>query len=235
MAFSDFEFNKSEFKLATHKRGLAYVEEQLVFYKKNEVFVCEQNDDLKRDISYKDLEISVMKSELEMLKQEKESYQLKIENFDNASKSVDKLIGSQIPDNSKKGLGYESYHVVPPLPTGLFSPLKLDLSNSGLEEFKQPEFESYGLKSFETESKNASEDIPNKLKEYLDAPLIKDMVSDNKDCSVKSLAVVEKKTEIPTIAKVEVVRAKQQEKHVRKPIRYIEMYRSQGSRRNQRN
>nr|GEV75882.1 uncharacterized mitochondrial protein AtMg00810-like [Tanacetum cinerariifolium] len=31
------EFNKSEFDLATYKRGLAYVEEQLVFYKKNEM------------------------------------------------------------------------------------------------------------------------------------------------------------------------------------------------------
>ncbi|GJV49239.1 ribonuclease H-like domain-containing protein [Tanacetum coccineum] len=30
------EFNKSEFNLATYKRGLASVEEQLVFYKKNE-------------------------------------------------------------------------------------------------------------------------------------------------------------------------------------------------------
>nr|GEX49187.1 hypothetical protein [Tanacetum cinerariifolium] len=30
------EFNKSEFELATYKRGLASVEEQLVFYKKNE-------------------------------------------------------------------------------------------------------------------------------------------------------------------------------------------------------
>ncbi|GJT45259.1 hypothetical protein Tco_0953974 [Tanacetum coccineum] len=36
MAFSDSEFNKSEFNLATYKRGLASVEEQLVFYKKNE-------------------------------------------------------------------------------------------------------------------------------------------------------------------------------------------------------
>nr|GEY65392.1 hypothetical protein [Tanacetum cinerariifolium] len=32
------EFNKSEFDLATYKRGLASVEEQLVFYKKNEEF-----------------------------------------------------------------------------------------------------------------------------------------------------------------------------------------------------
>ncbi|GJR35458.1 hypothetical protein Tco_1211142 [Tanacetum coccineum] len=37
MTFSDSEFNKSEFNLATYKRGLASVEEQLVFYKKNEL------------------------------------------------------------------------------------------------------------------------------------------------------------------------------------------------------
>ncbi|GJW42924.1 hypothetical protein Tco_0071723 [Tanacetum coccineum] len=47
------EFNKSEFNLATYKRGLSYVEEQLVFYKKNEVRFCEQLAVLKRDISYK--------------------------------------------------------------------------------------------------------------------------------------------------------------------------------------
>ncbi|GJZ15489.1 putative ribonuclease H-like domain-containing protein, partial [Tanacetum coccineum] len=86
--FSDSEFNKSEFNLATYKRGLASVEEQLVFYKKNEVLFCEQLAVLKRDISYKDSEISVLKSELEKLKQEKESNQLKIENFDNASKRL---------------------------------------------------------------------------------------------------------------------------------------------------
>ncbi|GKE74690.1 hypothetical protein Tco_1536731, partial [Tanacetum coccineum] len=36
MAFSDSKFCKSEFNLATYKRGLASAEEQLVFYKKNE-------------------------------------------------------------------------------------------------------------------------------------------------------------------------------------------------------
>nr|GEX24557.1 hypothetical protein [Tanacetum cinerariifolium] len=69
------------------------------------------------------------------------------------------------------------------------------------------------------ESKNASEDLPNELKEYLDAPLVKDRVSDNKDCSVESHVVVETKSDVPTIAKVEFVRLKQQEKPVRKPVR----------------
>ncbi|GKC89557.1 hypothetical protein Tco_1150206 [Tanacetum coccineum] len=134
------EFNKSEFNLATYKRGLASVEEQLVFYKKNEVIFYEQLAILKKDISYKDSELSMLKSELETLKQEKESNQLKIENFDNASKSLDKLIGSQITDKSRKGMGFVSYNVVPPPPTWLFSPPKFDLSNSGLEEFQHPEF-----------------------------------------------------------------------------------------------
>nr|GEV50379.1 ribonuclease H-like domain-containing protein [Tanacetum cinerariifolium] len=132
--------------------------------------------DSEKDISYKDSDISVLKSKLDKLKQEKESNQLKIENFDDASKSLDKLIGSQITDNNKKGLGYKSYHVVPPPPTGLFSPPKLDLSNSGLEKFQQPEFEGYGPKT----SKNVSKDIPNELKEQTDTPLVKDSVSEKR-------------------------------------------------------
>nr|GEZ74484.1 ribonuclease H-like domain-containing protein [Tanacetum cinerariifolium] len=41
---------------------------------------------------------------------------------------------------SKKGCGFESYNAVPPPLTGLFSPPKINLSYSGLEEFQQPEF-----------------------------------------------------------------------------------------------
>ncbi|GJU24395.1 ribonuclease H-like domain-containing protein [Tanacetum coccineum] len=78
IAFSDSELNKSKSDLANYKRGLASVEEQLVFYKKNE----------------------------ERLKKEKESNQIKIDNFENASKSLDKLIGSQISYNNRNGVGY---------------------------------------------------------------------------------------------------------------------------------
>ncbi|GJY17344.1 hypothetical protein Tco_0388835 [Tanacetum coccineum] len=169
---------------------------------------------------YKDSEIHMLKRELEKTKQEKESNQLKIENFDNASKSLDKLIGSQITDKSRKGVGFVSYNVVPPPHTGLFSPPKLDLSNSGLEEFQQPEFEGYGPKT----SKSVSEDISNEVRESPDAPLVEELVSNDK---------LEKKIVSPT--KIEFVRPKQQEKPVRKPVKYAEMYRSQGPRGNQRN
>ncbi|GJV75593.1 ribonuclease H-like domain-containing protein [Tanacetum coccineum] len=137
----------------------------------------------------------ITSKEKEKLKQEKESNQLKIENFNNASKSLDKLIGSQITDKSKKGVGFVSYNVVPPPPTGLFSPPKFDLSNSGLEEFKQPEFEGYGPKTI----KSVSEDIFNKVRESPDVLLVEKLVSDDK---------LEKKTSFPTVAKIEFVRLK---------------------------
>ncbi|GJS52373.1 hypothetical protein Tco_0625735 [Tanacetum coccineum] len=71
----------------------------------------------------------------------------------------------------------------------LFSPPKLDLSNSGLEEFQQPEFEGYGPKT----SKSVSEDISNEARESPDALLVKELVSDDK---------LEKKTVFPTVAKI---------------------------------
>ncbi|GKB06864.1 putative ribonuclease H-like domain-containing protein [Tanacetum coccineum] len=139
MAFLDSDVHNE--KTSTYKRGLAFVEEKLVFYKKNEVIFCEQLDVLKRDISYKDSKISMLKN---------------------------KLIWSQIPDKSRKGVGFVSYNVVPPPLTGLFSPPNLDLSYSGLEEFQQPKFEGYGPKS----SKIFSEDISNEVRESPDALLV---------------------------------------------------------------
>ncbi|GJZ82758.1 hypothetical protein Tco_0647931, partial [Tanacetum coccineum] len=182
------ELNQSEFNLANYKRGLASVEERLVFYKKNEGMLCDQIAVLKRDASFNESEINALKIQIERLKKEKESNQFKINNFENASKSLDKLIGSQISDNNRKGVGYNA--VAPP-PTGLFAPPTIDLSSSGLEEFQQPEFEGYGLRA--------------------------NKISDNKD-EVESPIVVEKKTVVPTIPKVDVVRPKQQEKPVRKTV-----------------
>nr|GEV89127.1 hypothetical protein [Tanacetum cinerariifolium] len=179
----------------------------------NEVLFCEQIVVLKRDLSYRDSEISRLKCELEKLKKEKESTKLKLENFDHASQSLDKLIWSQIIDKSRKGLGFESYNVVPPSPTGLFSLPKIDLSYSGLEEFTQPEFKSLEPKSCKTKTKNASKDIPNKLKESPDAPLVNDRVSDDKDCLVKSSVVEEKKIVVLVIS------PNQHDKAVRKTVR----------------
>ncbi|GJR22626.1 hypothetical protein Tco_0971153 [Tanacetum coccineum] len=171
VAFSDSELNKSEFDLTTYKRGLASIEEKLVFYTKNEVILCDQIAVLKRDSSFRDSEINALNIQIEKLKKDKESNQIKIDKFENASKSLDKLIGSQISDNDRKGVGY---NVVPPPPTGLFSPPTIDLSSSGLKEFQQPEFEGYGVNV----NKSVSENSSNEIKKTTGAPIIKDWVSD---------------------------------------------------------
>ncbi|GJS52165.1 putative ribonuclease H-like domain-containing protein [Tanacetum coccineum] len=93
----------------------------------------------------------------------------------------------------------------------LFLPPKFDLSYSGLEEFQQPEFEGYIPKS----SKNVSKDISNEVRESLDGLLVEELVLDDK---------LEKKIIFPTVTKLEFVRPKQQEKLVRKPIKYAEIY-----------
>ncbi|GJZ46841.1 hypothetical protein Tco_0600673 [Tanacetum coccineum] len=84
--------------------------------------------------------------------------------------------GTSFSDSEKKGVGFVSYNVVPPPPTWLFSPPKFDLSNSGLEEFQQPEFEGYGPKT----SKSVSEDTSNEVRESPNAPLVEELVSDDK-------------------------------------------------------
>ncbi|GKB62301.1 hypothetical protein Tco_0918487, partial [Tanacetum coccineum] len=122
------KLNQTEFTAATYKRGLATIEEQLITYRKNE---------------------------FEKVKQEKEGIEFKIEKFDKASKDLDKLLGSQITDKSKKGLGY---NVVPPSHPLIYNrPKKLDLSYSGLNEFK-----AYG-----SEDKQVSKDSSSFLESSL--------------------------------------------------------------------
>ncbi|GJR23106.1 putative ribonuclease H-like domain-containing protein [Tanacetum coccineum] len=67
-------------------------------------------------------------------------------------KSLNKLLESQITDKSKKGLGYNV--VPPPHPLIYNRPKKIDLSYSGLDEFKDPEFKSYGSEDSKQESNN---------------------------------------------------------------------------------
>ncbi|GJY25445.1 hypothetical protein Tco_0400171 [Tanacetum coccineum] len=222
------KLHQTKFKASTYKRGLDTAEAQLVTYMKNEVLFSEEVVVLKREVGCKQYEINMLKTEFEKVKQEKEGIDFKIKKFENASKDLDKLLGSQITDNSKKRLGY---HVVPPPHPLIYNaPTKLDLSYSGLDEFKEPEFEGYGLRA----NKSICEISSNETKKNSDAPLIEEWVSDNKD-EVESPVVVEKKTVVSTIPKVDVVRPKQQEKPVRKTVKYAKMYRSQKPRGNQRN
>nr|GEU74832.1 putative ribonuclease H-like domain-containing protein [Tanacetum cinerariifolium] len=156
----------------------------------NEVLFSEEVAFLKRDVAYKDYEINVHKSEFEKVKQEKEGIEFKIKKFDNASKSLDKLIRSQINDNSKKGLGYHA--VPPPHPLIYNGPTKLDLSYSGFDEFKEPEYKGYGPRD-----KQVSEDTSS----FVESPLN-----------------VDKETAFSVDKKIEFVKPKNYDKPVRKSV-----------------
>ncbi|GJT66926.1 ribonuclease H-like domain-containing protein, partial [Tanacetum coccineum] len=175
------ELRKSESDLSNYKKGLASVEERLVFYKKNESMLNDHIAILKRDASYKDSDINGLEKQVERLKKEKEENQFKIDNYENASKSLDQMIGNQLVGNNKKGLGYNT---VPPPLTGLFAPPSVDLSSSGIKKFKEPEFEGYGVKV----TKSASENVSKEVKKTSDAPIIEDWVS---DCDEDEIVVLE--------------------------------------------
>ncbi|GKC10426.1 ribonuclease H-like domain-containing protein [Tanacetum coccineum] len=85
-------------------------------------------------VAYKTGEITIgeLRKKLEIVQKEKEEIQFNVDKFENASKSLNKLIESQIVDNCKKSLGYNA---VPPPLIGNFMPPKPDLSFTVLEEF----------------------------------------------------------------------------------------------------
>ncbi|GJU93417.1 putative ribonuclease H-like domain-containing protein [Tanacetum coccineum] len=185
------KLNQTKFTTATYKRVLATVEEQLITYRKNEVLFSEEVAVLKREVACKDYEINVLKSDFEKVKQEKEGIEFKIEKFDKASKDLDKLLGSQITDQCKTGLGYSA--VPPPHPLIYNRPKKIDLSYSVIDVFKEPEFKAYGSKL-----KQVSKDISS---------------------FVESLLNVDKETIFLVDKKVEFVKPKNHEKPIKKSVR----------------
>ncbi|GJY36465.1 putative ribonuclease H-like domain-containing protein [Tanacetum coccineum] len=133
---------------------------------------------------------------------------------------------SQITDKNKRGFGYTT--VPSPHPLILNRPTPLDLSYSGLEEFKQPEVEKAWKEKFFHLANHVRVEEPQKARENTDAPIIEDWVSDDEE-EVESIPKVEKK--IPTATKKESVKTVEPS---RRKVRYAEMYRSQRPRGNQR-
>ncbi|GKC00796.1 hypothetical protein Tco_0986932 [Tanacetum coccineum] len=171
--------DKNGFKASTYKRCLSILEGQILKYKESEVLFSEEIALLKRSVGHKEYLMGLLRTELEKVKEEKEGFEFKIAKFEKSAKDLDKVLGSQITDNSKKGLGYSA--VPPPHPLILNRPTPLELSYSGLDEFKEPEFKGYGPKNSKKES---------------------NVVSDDED-EVESPVVVKKKIVIPTAAKIE--------------------------------
>ncbi|GJX90064.1 ribonuclease H-like domain-containing protein [Tanacetum coccineum] len=182
------DFKKSELMVLGYKIGLQLVEERLEFFTKNKFVYIDKINGLKWDIQVGEITIRELRKKLEKVQNEKDSIQLNVDKLENASKSLNNIIESQIVNNCKKGLGY---NVVPPPLTGNFMPPKPDLSFISLEEF-------------------------------VNEPIVENRKFDEKVSDSKEENVSQTKTVKPSIAKIKLVKSKQQEKTTRKTIKQVE-------------
>ncbi|GJU70787.1 putative ribonuclease H-like domain-containing protein [Tanacetum coccineum] len=123
------------------------------------------------------------------------------------------------------GLG--GYDWIPPPYTGNFMPPTLDLSFTGLDEFVNKPV---------VEKRKSDDEVSKLVRKSDDSPIIEDWVSDSKEENV-SQTKTKKKTVKPSIAKIEFVKPKQQEKTARKTVKQVDKHRqnTHSPRGNQRN
>ncbi|GJX54022.1 putative ribonuclease H-like domain-containing protein [Tanacetum coccineum] len=210
------DLRTSKLNVIAYKIGLESVEARLLVYKKNKFVYEEDIKVLKCEIHLREVSITELRKKLELAQKQKYEIQLTVENFENSSKNLSKLIDCQIVDKYKIDLGYNA--VSPPY-TGNFMPPKPDLSFYGLEEFTS---EPIVIKPIiEKSEAKASEAKPKVVRKNNGAPIIEDWVSDNEEDDVPQ-AKIEKKTFKPSFAKIEFVKPKQQEKTARKTINHVD-------------
>ncbi|GJX74228.1 hypothetical protein Tco_0312823 [Tanacetum coccineum] len=145
---------------------------------------------------------SELRKKFEKAEKERDDLKLTLERFQNSSKNLSKLLGSQVSDNLKSGVGFDSqefdsqevdshvvnsqvnykyktgegYHVVPPPYTRNFMPPKPDLILADEAEYVVSESIT-SVPKVPTSEVKTSESKSKSLSE----PLIEDWVSDSKD------------------------------------------------------
>ncbi|GJV67808.1 putative ribonuclease H-like domain-containing protein [Tanacetum coccineum] len=181
------DFKKSELMVIAYKTGLESVEEKLEVYKENESIYSQDIKVLKFEIKCKDIAIKELRKKLEIAQKEKDGIQFNVNKFENASKSLDKLIDSQIVDNCEKGLGYNA---VPPPYIGNFMPPTPDLSFTSLEEFISKHVVIKHV--VENIKAKASEAKPKAVRKNNGAPIIEDWVFDSEEEDVPQAKVENK-------------------------------------------
>ncbi|GJY69970.1 putative ribonuclease H-like domain-containing protein, partial [Tanacetum coccineum] len=184
------KLDDTAFKASTYKRGLSILEAQVVKYKESEVLFSEEIALLKRSVGHKDYLMGLVKTELEKVKEEKEGFEFKLAKFEKSSKDLDALLASQVTDKSKRGFGYTA--VPSPHPLILNRPTPLDLSYSGLEEFKQPEVNGYGPRDSSLKPTTVCDRESNNSKENTDDSLTQQPKTVTETSSVVSPLKVDK-------------------------------------------
>ncbi|GJW96285.1 ribonuclease H-like domain-containing protein [Tanacetum coccineum] len=193
----------------SYKTGLESVEARLLVFKKNESVYEEDIKLLKREIYLRDLDITELKRKLELATKEKDEVQLTVQKFENSSKSLSKLLDSQIMDKCKTGLGY---NVVPSPYTGNFIPPKSNLVYPSLDDFVDVN-ESVSESVVEKPTVETNE--PKTTKKENGAPIIKDWVSDSGEENMPKDKIVDMFNK-PSFAKINFVKSTKQVKSPKK-------------------
>ncbi|GJU41076.1 putative ribonuclease H-like domain-containing protein [Tanacetum coccineum] len=178
----------SKLNAITYKTGLESVEARILVYKKNKFVYKEDIKVLKCEIHLREVAITELRRKLDLAQKQKDEIQLTVENFENSSNSLSKLIDRN------------------------FMPPKPDLSFYGLEEFvNRPIVSEPTIKRLvvETSEAKANADKPKAVRKNNGAPIIEDWVSDSKEEDVPQ-ARIQKKIIKPSFAKIKFVKSKEQ-------------------------
>ncbi|GJX69046.1 ribonuclease H-like domain-containing protein, partial [Tanacetum coccineum] len=176
------------------ENGLQSVEARLAHYKKNEAVFEESINVLNLEVRLRDNALVENKKKLEKAEKDRDELKLKLEKFQNSSKSLNNLLESQVSDKFKTGLGYNAstsivesfvnsseileyqehdkskldkgYHAVPPPYTRNYMPPKPDLMF--IDEQVESEYvdvvASSDVKNVESKHKNVDKDVFNIVK-----------------------------------------------------------------------
>nr|GEV31024.1 hypothetical protein [Tanacetum cinerariifolium] len=175
---------------------------------------------LKCKIYVRDLDITELKRKLELATKEKDEVQLTIKKFENSSKSLSKLLDSQIMDKCKIGLGYNS---VPPPYTRNFMPPKPDLVYHSLYDFVDV---NKSVSESVVEKPTVESNEPKTVRKENEAPIIEDWVSESEEEDKPKFQIVK-----PNFPKIEFVKPKTNRKLVEQ-IRQVTYKSLRGNKRN---
>ncbi|GJV66498.1 putative ribonuclease H-like domain-containing protein [Tanacetum coccineum] len=175
------DLRTSKLNVIAYKTGLESVEARLLVYKKNESVYKEDIKVLKRYIHLSEVGITELRRKLELAQKQKDEIQLIVENFENSSKNLSKLINCQIVDKYKTEFMNEPIVNEPTV--------------------KKP--------AIETSEAKASADKPKVVRKNNGALIIKKWVSVSED-EAKSKPKIVKKTGKPSFAKTKFIKSKEQ-------------------------
>nr|GEV26302.1 retrovirus-related Pol polyprotein from transposon TNT 1-94 [Tanacetum cinerariifolium] len=179
------DLRTSKIHAITYKSGLESVEARPLVYKKNESIYEEDIKLLKLKIDLREVAIIDHRRKLELAQKQKDEIQQTVENFENSSKNLSKLLDCQILDKCNTSLGLEEF----------------------VNELivSEPTTKKHMV---DTSEAKASEDKPKVVRKNFGSLLIEDWISNSKN-EAESKPKIKKKTIKPSYAKIEFVKSKE--------------------------